>query len=711
MIKKLLIITGGFLSVVVLAFAIFTAFILVGTYQIDEEKLIMHNASVLVDGDGEIITNLFMENREVVAVEDIPEHVAHAFVAIEDVRFYTHHGIDIRAIGRALYRDILAGAKVEGGSTITQQLAKNMFLSHEKAWLRKTNEVLIAMNLERRYSKDEILAMYLNQVYFGHGAYGIEAAAHLYFNKSVNDLTVSEGAMLAAVVNAPGTYSPFENIENSKERRDLVLTVMAKEGYITTEEANAYQAEEIVTDRQERQIDESLYTYVDMVMDEALERYGISHEELLTGGYRIEVPIDQTLQQQTYKALQNERYFPAESNDAQAAMMFMDVESGGILAVQGGRDYVRRGLNRVYTKRSPASTFKPLAVYAPALETGRYTPYSMLTDELFQYNNQWIPENYTHTYTGEMTMYDAIKESANAPAVWLLNEMGVDQSLMYLRKFGFQLPDRDLHIALGGLEEGVSPYEMTAAYRALAHEGKRVRPYVIKAIYDQNGRIVGDAGPVQTDVVSPQTAWSMTQMLTGVVTDGTGQSDIQTKTAVAGKTGTQQHPLVEGANSDVWFVGYTPEVVGAVWMGYDSATETSYFAGGSNYPTMLFQEMVNKLPHEQVTFKQPEGTIDLVGSKAMRAIEGLTATYSLGGEGLVSVALSWEGEEDSGIEWRVYTIDGERRELVAESLTVPHFSEGRWNPFSIPHYQVVAYDPIANVEGAASEVVVPSFSF
>ncbi|WP_059102799.1 transglycosylase domain-containing protein [Shouchella shacheensis] len=714
MIKKIAIAGGVACGLLVSAFLIFAVVILAGHYQIDEEKLVMNNSSVLVDQEGEVITDLYMENRQVIPISEVPEHVQNAFVAIEDSRFYEHQGIDFRAIGRALYRDILAGAKVEGGSTITQQLAKNVFLSNEKAWLRKTNEVLIAMNLERRYSKDEILQMYLNQVYFGHGAYGIEAASKLYFNKSASELTVDEGAVLAGVVNAPSYYSPFEDKERSKERRDLILTVMEQQGFISADESSSYKGRVIATDRQEMTEDESLYTYIDMVMDEAEERYNISQEELLTGGYRIVVPINREMQRSTYEALQNEDYFPEGSKDAQASMMFMNAESGGIIAAQGGRDYVRRGLNRVNVKRSPGSTFKPLSVYAPALEDGQYQPYSMLRDELLQYGEDWIPKNVTGEYAGEMTLYDAIEVSANAPAVWLLNEMGVEQSLAQLSEFGFELPDRGLSLALGGLSEGVTPYEMTKSYRAFAEEGRMVEPYVIQDIYDRNDRRIGGASPIQTEVLSKQTAWSMTRMLESAVKEGTGSGGPATSSVIAGKTGTQNYDQVEGANSDAWFVGYTPDVIGTVWMGYDQTTQDQYLHGGSAYPTALFKSMVNTLPSEmqQVAFSQPEGTQDLAPPIAMEEIEDFEATYSIGGQGLLSVELTWKGFEDERIEYHVYEVeeDGER-ELVASNLTEPHFSQGRINPFSIPSYEVVPYDPVAKIEGEASAALDPSFSF
>ncbi|MFB4211987.1 transglycosylase domain-containing protein [Shouchella sp. JSM 1781072] len=717
MLKKWSIVVSAVIGMMALSFIIFVGFMLAGSFQLDEEKLMMNRSSVLVDTNGDVITNLYMENREFVTIDQIPEHVQHGFVAMEDSRFYEHQGIDFRAIGRALYRDILAGAKVEGGSTITQQLAKNLFLSNEKAWLRKTNEVLIAMNLERQYSKEEILEMYLNQIYFGHGAYGIEAASNLYFNKPASELTVNEGASLVAVVNAPSTFSLFNEPDRNKERRDLVLTVMAQQSYLSSEEAETYQEVPIETDRQDHELDEALFTYIDMVMDEASERYNISNNELLTGGYRIVSPINLEFQHQTYDALHDEQYYPEGSSDAQGAMMFMDVNTGGVLAAQGGKDYVRKGLNRLHVNRSPASTFKPLAVYAPALESGVYHPYSMLKDELLLYEdeteNGYTPRNVTGEYKGELTLYDSLVESANAPAVWLLNEMGVSDSVNQLRKFGLQVPDRQLSLALGGLYEGVSPYEMTRSYRPFAHEGQLIEPHVIKDLYDRNGKRVGGANQVETEVISEQTAWSMTRMLEQVMNEGTGATGAQMTSPIAGKTGTQGYPNVEGAVQDAWFVGYTPEVVGSVWMGYDTTTDEQYFTGGSQHPTRLFQAMVNELPasSQATAFAKPEGVKDLEPPIAMEEINGFEASYSLGGDGLLSVQLSWDDFQDDRMEYHVYEIHGDERSKVASNLKEPIYTEGRYNPFNIPSYQVVAYDPITEVEGSESAIQKPSFEF
>ncbi|MGN7311656.1 PBP1A family penicillin-binding protein [Alkalicoccobacillus gibsonii] len=697
------------ISALLAGLLVYAIVILAGNYVIDNEKLVMNNSSSLVDESGELITRLYVENRQPVSIDEIPEHVQEAFVAVEDNRFYEHSGIDFRAIGRAIFRNIESGGKAEGGSTITQQLTKNVFLTNEKSWLRKVKEVLISINLERRYSKDEILQMYLNQIYFGHGAYGLQTASKLYFNKDVSELTIDEGAMLAGLPKAPNSYSPINDPERSKERRDLILTLMENQGFITAEESVRLKGKTIALDVQTTIENEAMYTYIDMVMEEAENRYHLSQEELMTGGYQIVVPMNKSLQQSTYDKLQDPIYFPEENEDAEATVMMMDSESGGVLAVQGGRNYVRLGLNRVNVMRQPGSTFKPISVYTPALESGAYSPYSMLRDERLAYND-FMPKNYNNQYSGEMTMYGALVQSANAPAVWLLNEIGVNRSLQKIGEFGFKISDRGLSIALGGLKEGVTPFELVKAYRAFNEEGRIIEPYFIKELYDRSGEKIGGASPVQTEVMSKQNAWNMTRMLQSVVKDGTAKAGTS-QTPIAGKTGTTTYPAVPGATMDAWFVGYTPTVVGAVWMGYDSTTKTQYLKEGSSYPTVLFKNIVNDLPDEMrnVAFEKPDDVEDLAPPIPLLAVDDLKATMRVGGKGLLTVDLEWTPSDDERVRYNIYEVHKGEKELIASDVQGGSYAHSRLNPFSSKSYEVVPYDENAGIEGEASNIAEADF--
>ncbi len=677
--------------------------LLAGNYVIDEKKLVMNSATQLVDKDGEIITKLYFENREPVSIDDIPDHVQEAFVATEDSRFYDHHGLDVKAIGRALYRDILAGKKVEGGSTITQQLAKNVFLTNDKSWLRKTKEAVIAINLERNYSKKKILEMYLNQIYFGHGAYGIQSASMLFFNKPVSELSVEEGAMLAGLPKAPSNYSPINHPEESKERRDLVLSLMEKQDYITPKEAVRLQGKTLSLDVAEVTKEAAFLTYIDMTLQEAKTRFNLSNEEVLRGGYKIVVPMDKDLQKAAYEQFQNGKLFPGSdpNNPPQGALTMMDAKSGGVVAVQGGRDYVQKGLNHVTSKRQPGSAFKPIAVYGPAIEKKEYSPYTLLKDEKTDYDG-YSPSNYNNQYAGQLSLYDAVRVSANAPAVWLLNEIGISYSKSFLEKSGLSIEDNDLKIALGGIDKGVSPFEMMEAYRPFAQEGKHVDPYFISKLYNNDGKVVGEAKQEEEKVYSKQTAWYMTRILEGVVKNGTaisGEADV----AIAGKTGTTSYEGVSGGSRDAWFVGFTPDLVGAVWMGYDRTTESQYLTGGSEYPVQLFKKVVNTSIDENSTkeFSKPSGLKDMEKPITLPKVNDLKADFDFL-YGLPAVKLNWTASSDDRIVYHIYEIkDGERKK-IAEVEGKGEYTRNSISFFGSVSYQVVPYNPLTEQEGEAS---------
>lgn len=706
--KKLLFISAFLASVLLVGFIGYLGIIFAGNYVIDKEDLVMDSATKIVNEDGDPVAELYVENRNLVDIKDIPEEVQDAFISVEDSRFYEHHGIDPQGILRAIYTDISSGSKAEGGSTITQQLAKRVFLSKDKTLLRKTKEAIIAINLERRYSKKQILEMYLNQVYFGQGAYGIQAAAQLYFNKDASELTPSEGALLAAIPKAPSTYSPIKHPEKAEKRRNLVLSLMANQGYITAEQAVQSKGKTLAVDLHKMKKHKAYWTYIDMVLQEAKEKYHLSNEAVLKGGYKIVVPMNVKAQKASYKLFQDPSYFPGNDKDhpPQGALVLMDPQTGGVMAVQGGRDYVRKGTNRVTIKRQPGSAFKPLVVYGPALETGKYEPYSLLTDRKLVYevsnSADYQPKNYNDKYRGRVTMYDALRVSANAPAVWLLNKIGIDTGKKYLQQLGIQIPDKGLAMALGGLKWGVTPLEMATAYRAFASGGKVVEPHFITKIYDRDGELVSKVHLQERQVFSPQTAWYMTKMLRSVVENGTAQKG-NVDTALAGKTGTSSSPSVKGASADAWFVGYTPKAVGAVWMGYDSTSKTHHLTGGSSYPTSLFKDLLKQLPNQQhLAFTKPEGVQDLESPIRLARADDLKAKLTLGKFGLPSVRLTWRPSNDERLVYHIYAVKDGEKEQVGTVTGKGEFIDERINPFSIPRYRVVAYNPQTEKEGDPS---------
>lgn len=709
--KKILIGLLISLLFVIFSFSIYLTIIIAGNYVIDNKKLVMDETTTLVDQNGTVITKLFVENREIVPISLVPKSVQNAFIAVEDARFYDHRGIDFRAIGRALYKDIIAGGKVEGGSTITQQLVKNTFLTSDKTIMRKTKEVLIAINLERRYSKEEILEMYLNRIYFGHGAYGIQAASSLYFNKDVSELTVNEGAVLASLPKAPNRYSPFNDISLTKQRRDLILSIMEQRGFLTAEETVRLQGRTIKVDFNKISENPAYLTYIDMVLEEAELLYQLSSSEILRGGYKIVVPMDTDLQEEAYNMFQDPSHFPKDGPNqmVQGSLVLLDNHTGGVITVLGGRDYVRKGLNRVSIKRQPGSTIKPLVVYSPALETSNYDPYSLLQDELVDYDG-YTPRNYDHNYEGLITMYDAVKNSTNAPAVWLLNELSIDRGKDYLSKLNIPIEEEGLAIALGGMKKGLTPLELAVAYRPFAKEGRMIEPYFINTIYDRNGEKIAEAQKVEKEVLSPQTAWYMTRMLEAVVKEGTGKHG-DVKVALAGKTGTTSYTEVDGASRDAWFVGYTPDITGALWMGFDQTDKKHHLTVGSSYPTKLFKKIVNETTNKEKTaFIKPKDVLELEPPVRTVNINDLEAKVSFQGFGL-TIHLNWTSSEDERLYYNIYEVSESGRLVrIGQVKGNGEYVVRGVNLFSLKDYVVKPYNPQTNLEGEQSNKAKVNFS-
>ncbi|TCP29264.1 penicillin-binding protein 2A [Scopulibacillus darangshiensis] len=706
MLKKVLIAVNVILGMLILGLIGYIIIIFAGNYVIDKKDLVMDTTTKIVDTEGHEISKLYLENRELVSIEKIPKSVQEAFIATEDSRFYQHYGIDFRGTFRAAFRDIISGSKSEGGSTITQQLAKRVFLSNEKSWLRKIKEAVIAINLERKYSKQQILEMYLNDVYFGHGAYGIGSAAKFYFNKDVSELTVDEGAMLAAMLKAPSTYSPILHPKKALKRRNLVLSLMEEQGYISSKDAVRLQGKTLGLDLKKHESHPEFYTYVDMVLDEAKRKYHLSNEEVLSGGYKIIVPMDIKAQKASYKHFKDDSYFKGSNPNKtpNGAFVLMDPKTGGVLAVQGGRHYVKKGLNHVTMKRQPGSTFKPLAVYGPALNSGKYKPYSLLTDKKLTYAkyDDYTPENYNHKYAGKITMYDALTHSTNAPAVWLFNKIGIEKGKAYLKKLGFKLPDKGLAIALGGLRKGVTPLSMASAYSVFPNNGEKVEPYFIKAIYNHDGELIGHAKPKATKVFKKQTAWYMTKMLESVVQNGTGKAG-EVHTALAGKTGSTGYEKVKDGLRDAWFVGYTPKAVGAVWIGYNTTTEDQYVTSGSGDATRLFKDIINDIPKQQhLTFHKPRGVKDLEPPIRLGSIKNLEASVTLGRYGLPAVRLTWTPLEDDRVIYRIYEMKDGQRQQIGEVTGKGEYVVDFANPLSTGSFVVVPYNVQTKQEGAPS---------
>lgn len=596
--------------------------------------MIGNMTTFVYDSNNEPVVQLHgVENRIPVELDAVPEHLINAFLATEDRRFFSHHGVDLQAIARAALANFRSGSIEQGGSTITQQLAKNAFIDNpEKTLRRKVQEAILALQLERVYTKEEILGYYLNQIYFGHGAYGVQAAAQTYFGKDVSQLDLAESAMLAGLVKSPGTYSPLKegNLPQAKARQAQVLDNMVKYGYITPEEAQKAKEEELQFRSGEAAAQKYRYPYfIDYVIEEAedlLEANGFNRELLYVGGLKVYTSLDTRIQQKMEQVYSRPENFPPGQKDrpVQSAMVVLDPSSGEIKGLIGGREHeVRRGWNRATrTKRQPGSAIKPLVVYAPAIEAG-HSPATVVDDSpvTFPGNPPYSPENYDNTYRGLVNYREALRRSINVPAVKVLHDIGVNAGYEFGLSLGLPLVPKDKHLslALGGITYGVTPLQMAAAYGALANEGVWVQPHAVRRITDHQGRVLVEVTPQRRPVMSPQTAYLVTDMLQTVVKSGTGTQARLGNRPVAGKTGTTQLPNTPEfrglkGNKDAWFAGYTPELVGVVWMGYDEPIDRQHYlrnvAGGS-YPARIWkavmQEALKDVPFKE--FPRPEGIV------------------------------------------------------------------------------------------------------
>ncbi|WP_445490656.1 PBP1A family penicillin-binding protein [Niallia sp. 03133] len=569
----------------------------------------LSQATVIYDKDGDVASKIKTDRTEGITLKEIPKYVPEAVVAIEDERFYKHNGFDIKGIGRAFFSNLLAGRITGGGSTITQQLTKNALLSPEQTYKRKAEELFLAVEIEKHYKKDEILQMYLNHVYFGSGAWGISSASHKYFDKNIADVSISEAAMLAGLLQAPSALDPYKNYDGAIKRRNIVLSKMKEQKKITNEEYKKAKAEKItLKDGGGTFIKRDYPYYVDAVIDEAISKYGLTQDELLKRGYKIYTEMDQNLQSTLEKTFASNSLFPSspDSTLVQGGAVLLDPETGGVRGMVGGRgQQVFRGFNRAtQIQAQPGSTMKPLAVYTPALEEG-YKVTSTLQDKPFK-KGDYEPQNFTKTYKGEVPMYEALEQSLNVPAVWLLNKIGLDKGLDSLKRFGIPLDKEDeyLGIALGGMHKGVSPLEMAEAYSAFPNEGVRMESHLITKIVGPTGNIIVENKTKSMKVTSKAVANDMTSMLLDVIKSGTGQGAKVTGFQIAGKTGSTQLPFANTSGTkDQWFVGYTPNLVGAMWLGYDKTDRQHYLQSKSSGDVVpIFKAIMN----QAVQYVEPE---------------------------------------------------------------------------------------------------------
>jgi len=626
-IRRSLIIAGIVAALGLSAFA-FVHFDVANWQTLDANRLTnLAQTGAIYDKDGAYVTSLVgSENRTVIDMDDLPRHVVDAFLAAEDLRFYKHPGFDLTRIFGAVLSNLRTGGYSQGASTITQQLVKLSHLSSQKTIARKLEEIWLALQMEQQFGKDEILEMYLNYIYFGQGAYGIQAAAHVTFGKDAVDLSPAQAAALAAAIKAPALYSLQSAPEANAERRSYILSVMRDEGMLTQTEYEAAMAEEISA-AQDTSVVTAYGWFVDAVLDEAELQLDVSAETLLAGGYRIQTTLDPAMQSTLDEQFTRD-IFPANAKDGtpvQAAAACVDTRSGAVRAIVGGREYTtRRGLNRAtQLRRQPGSALKPLAVYAPAMEYAGWTTASAVLDEPTNFNG-YKPKNAGNAYYGYVTVRQALKNSLNIPAVKVMQAVGVEKCRRYLESVGIPLDDRDwnLSLALGSMTYGASPVQMAAAYIPFANGGTYYAPYFIERITDQSGKVVYQHQDSGTKVISEQNAYLMTSLLKTVITSGTGTRLNSAGTPVAGKTGTVN--MTGGGNRDAWMNAYTPALSTAVWMGYDDPDAnhrlSNSVSGGTN-PATLARNFLKAWYAGKSTpdFTKPKGIVSVEIDK--KAIE------------------------------------------------------------------------------------------
>ncbi|HEX6307353.1 MAG TPA: PBP1A family penicillin-binding protein [Longimicrobiales bacterium] len=598
-------------------------------------------ASVLVDRDGDEVAKLFVTRRTVVPFDSIPEHVVNAFVSIEDKRFWDHGGVDWRRVVGALITNVKSGGVEEGSSTITMQLARNVFPEQlpasQRTLTRKIAEARVARRIEARYDKPEIMELYLNQIYFGSGAYGIQSAAEEYFGRSATQLTLAEAALLAALPRAPSRLNPRANEEAALEGRALVLSRMAEQGLITEAERAEADESKLVLREGTAESDEGAPYFVEAVRRQLEDALGTA---LYTHGYTIHTTLDLDVQraaeaelEQALVAIESGRYgsFPHRSYGSakadtaqertegtaylQGAMIVMDARTGDVVALIGGRDFDDSQFNRAtQAQRQPGSAFKPF-VYTAALSSG-FPPSHRLMDRPLRYvldtGRVWEPGNYDGTFRGVVSMRQALTQSRNVPTVRLANEVGLTRVLGVAEQFGLGRMPSNPSVVLGTAE--VTPMQLTSAYTVFATLGQRAEPRFVTHVVDQEGLTVWAQQPEARRIIDPAVAFIATSMMQDVVDRGTGTGVRAAgfRAPAAGKTGTTQDA------ADVWFVGFTPELVGTVWIGFDKRQRILRGATGGEIAAPVWGRVMQRIGAGGGGWSPPAGveqrTVDEMGT-------------------------------------------------------------------------------------------------
>lgn len=547
--------------------------------------------TTLLDRHGNIIDSIYEQNRIVLGFNELNPLIPKAFVAAEDGRYWDHGGLDAWSIARAFINNLKSGRRSQGGSTITQQVTRALMLSKEKSYSRKIKEAILSYRLDKMLSKEDILSIYLNEIYLGEGAYGVEAAARTYFGKPSSKLTLAEIALLAGLPQSPSRYSPLKHLKKAQARQKYVLNRMAEEGYITVKAARqAYQTKLHFHDHKEQK---QLYGYFTQFIRSQLEqKYG--SKELLHKGLTVTTTLDPKIQAKAVQAVRRGTILikrtTGNKRTPQGALVALDSKTGQILALVGGNDFSSSQFNRaVQANRQPGSVFKPL-VYAVAFDKG-IKPDSVINDAPFSIKNPdgstWQPRNYSNRYFGPTSLTDGLVHSRNIVTIKLLQQTGTKPVIKLAKNAGISSPLRpELTLALGA--SPVSLLEMTSAYTMFPNTGKHSPPIAITRIRDRHGKNIHVSRKQPKQIIKPSTALQTTIILQDVINKGTGQSAIGIPNS-AGKTGTTDN------NRDGWFIGYTPKITTGVWVGYDRNKSLGKDATGGKTAAPIWLEFMQSI--------------------------------------------------------------------------------------------------------------------
>jgi len=629
MIKKILITLGILSLIIILTGGITVLIIIKGAPELDKDKLILAQSPQIFDKNDKLVTTLkAIENRRSADIDEMPQALKDAVVSMEDVRFYQHSGIDLRRIGGAIISNITRGFGSQGASTITQQVVKNLFLTTDKTWTRKIQEQYLAIQLEKEYTKDEILQTYLNAIYFSDSRYGVLEASDYYFSKELSALTIEDAALLAAIPNRPNYYNPFKNPEAAETRRNVVIGLMEKHGKITPKEAEV--ARNVPIKEQLQKSQREVYPYqafLDQVLNEVEAIEGIEASDIYTMGLKIYTTLDPSLQQYVEHIMQSGEVIKFPDDKYQAGITVMDTKTGKVYAIGGSREEAAggRGWNfATDSRRSPGSSIKPILDYGPAVDAFKWSTYHQIVDEPHTYSNGIPINNYDFRYRGSISLRKAIETSRNVTAVKAFQEVGIEKAKVFGERLGIELDSIEDAYAIGGFKTGVSSFQMAGAYGAFGNNGIYNAPYTVRKVIFSDGKVI-NLTPKEVVAMNDYTAFIITDMMRTVVegSEGTGRLAAVPGVQIAGKTGSsnfteeekKQYNISDNGIKDSWFVGYSTELTTSVWTGYgnnaDGYIDTSSGSIEGQIARLLFKEVMTYAHknRDAADFQQPDSVV------------------------------------------------------------------------------------------------------